>query len=159
MDDILKSLARRILALDEDEITRLIPKYRKRMDNFTPTQEWEESVIIYFIINGYRVKSAQFSEELAGYMRRKNHESEPLWAPKIRPDIRQVLTDLSGQNPEPGDQASLDSPRSPEPQTERPLLRLVGSALTGAPPTSPDSLGSDQPPAVDPQGVDPEKDN
>ncbi|MDR2423034.1 MAG: hypothetical protein LBE01_06615 [Deltaproteobacteria bacterium] len=63
LEDTLKSLARRILAMDEDELVRLIPKYRKRMDNFTPTQEWEESVIIYLIINGYRVKSAQFVEE------------------------------------------------------------------------------------------------
>jgi hypothetical protein len=93
LDDTLRSLARRILALDEEELIRLIPKYRKRMDNFSPTMDWEESVIIYFIINGYRVKSAQFSEELKGYMNRRPKDGD--WSRPTKPDIRQVLARLT----------------------------------------------------------------
>ncbi|MDR1083435.1 MAG: hypothetical protein LBP22_00915 [Deltaproteobacteria bacterium] len=127
LEDTLRSLARRILALDEDELVRLIPKYRKRMDNFTPSQEWEESVIIYFIINGFRVKSAQFSEELKGYMSRKDkdRDRQPV---TIKPDIRKV----PGRQPSKADQKSKDKPAaspakdSPEPKKpERPALRLI----------------------------------
>jgi hypothetical protein len=64
LEDSLKTIARQILALDEATLIQLLPKYRKRMENFTPTREWEESVIIYFLINGYRIKNTQFNERL-----------------------------------------------------------------------------------------------
>ncbi|MDR0549285.1 MAG: hypothetical protein LBI10_07780 [Deltaproteobacteria bacterium] len=123
LEDILRSLARRVLALDEDELVRLIPKYRKRMDNFTPTKEWEESVIIYFIINGFRVKSAQFSEELKGYMSRKNKDNE--WAPPVKPDIRQVLARLTEKSGPTASAAPANPPTDPDQKPQKPSLRLV----------------------------------
>ncbi|MDR2141424.1 MAG: hypothetical protein LBR11_06490 [Deltaproteobacteria bacterium] len=126
LEDILKSLARRVLALDEDELVRLIPKYRKRMDNFTPNQEWEESVIIYFIINGYRVKSAQYTEELKGYMNRKRKDNNA-WVPPVKPDIRQVLTRLSerpDQSPE-AEPIEAGPTQTLDPRAQRPTLRLI----------------------------------
>ncbi|MDR1872310.1 MAG: hypothetical protein LBS60_10420 [Deltaproteobacteria bacterium] len=125
LEDTIKSLARRILTLDEEELARLLPKYRKLMDNFTPSKEWEEAVIIYFMINGYRVKNAQFSEQLKVYMRGKGKNSG--WAPPVRPDIREVLAKLTEKadldNPDPPD-AEPTSPND-EPTRPRPALRLV----------------------------------
>ncbi|MDR1658621.1 MAG: hypothetical protein LBT47_13955 [Deltaproteobacteria bacterium] len=89
-EDTLQELARRILALDEETLITLIPKYRKRMDNFEPTKEWEESVIIYFLINGLRVKNAQFNERIKRYMDdlKKKDPAEDWVAP--RPDLRLI---------------------------------------------------------------------
>ena len=90
IEDTLKEIARRILALDEESLIELVPKFRKRMDNFEPTQEWEESVIIYFLINGYRIKNAQFNERIKRYMDdlKKKHPSED-WVIS-RPDLRLI---------------------------------------------------------------------
>ena len=90
IEDTLKELARRVLALDEETLISLVPKYRKRMDNFEPSQEWEESVIIYFLINGYRIKNAQFNERVKRYMEdlHKKHHGEE-WVVS-RPDLRLI---------------------------------------------------------------------
>ncbi|MDR1576729.1 MAG: hypothetical protein LBT86_00665 [Deltaproteobacteria bacterium] len=146
LDDILKLLARRILSLDEDELVRLIPKYRKLMDNFTPTQEWEESVIIYFIINGYRVKSAQFSEELKNYMNRKRLDND--WSAKIRPNIRRVLTELT----ESSRAGKIISAPLEESAPERPTLRLVSPPEPESPKTESSQL---EPKKIDPQKIAP----
>ncbi|MDR1395573.1 MAG: hypothetical protein LBK52_05340 [Deltaproteobacteria bacterium] len=135
LEEILRSLARRILALDEDELVRLIPKYRKRMENFTPNTEWEESVIIYFIINGFRVKSAQYTEELKTYIKRKNRDSG--WAKPQKPDIRQVFAKITdpgaqpnspeasaGPGPAEASGLNMEVPESSKPP-ERPDLRLI----------------------------------
>ncbi|MDR2456087.1 MAG: hypothetical protein LBE49_05785 [Deltaproteobacteria bacterium] len=90
IEDTLKELAKRIIALDEETLISLLPKYKKRMDNFEPSQEWEESVIIYFLINGFRIKNAQFNEHIKLYMadlKRKNPHFD--WAIS-RPDLRLV---------------------------------------------------------------------
>jgi hypothetical protein len=90
-EDVLKQLARSILALDEETLISLLPLYRKRMDNFEPTSEWEESVIIYFMINGCRIKNTQFNERVKLYMedlKKKGGVSDD-WAVS-RPDLRLV---------------------------------------------------------------------
>jgi hypothetical protein len=125
LEDTIKSLARRVLTLDEEELARLLPKYRKLMDNFTPSAEWEEAVIIYFMINGYRVKNAQFSEQLKVYMSRKGKDTG--WAPPVRPDIREVMSRLSERpNPSGLSLANQDPlPPNEEPTRPRPALSLV----------------------------------
>jgi hypothetical protein len=90
IEDTLKELARRVLALDEETLISLVPKFRKRMEDFEPTREWEESVIIYFIINGYRIKNAQFNERVKTYMADlKDRGPEADWVVS-RPDLRLV---------------------------------------------------------------------
>ncbi|MDR3203496.1 MAG: hypothetical protein LBV23_01955 [Deltaproteobacteria bacterium] len=90
VEDTLKKIARRIMALDEETLISLVPKYRKRMEKFEPTAEWEESVIIYFIINGYRIKNTQFNDLIQGYIeeQKKKNPNED-WAIS-RPDLRLI---------------------------------------------------------------------
>jgi hypothetical protein len=61
------------------------------METFSPTSEWEEAVIIYFLINGYRVKNAQFNNKIQDYMdeRKKNKRADTGWAAS-KPDLRLV---------------------------------------------------------------------
>ncbi len=68
IEDTLRKIARQIMALNEDCLTALLPKYKERMINFTPTTEWEESVLIYFLINGLRIKNSQFNDKIKEYV-------------------------------------------------------------------------------------------
>jgi hypothetical protein len=88
IDDVLRKIARQIMALNEDCLTALLPKYKERMLNFTPTTEWEESVLIYFLINGLRVKNTQFNDKIKDYM--MNTPEGEQSALGVRPKLRLV---------------------------------------------------------------------
>ncbi len=60
----LDRLADQILSFDEASLTSLLEEYRRKMDNFEPTREWERAVIIFFIINSMRVKNLMFNENI-----------------------------------------------------------------------------------------------
>ncbi|MDR1309852.1 MAG: hypothetical protein LBL95_08175 [Deltaproteobacteria bacterium] len=90
VEETLRQMARRLLALDEDTLISLIPKYRKRMDRFDPSPEWEEAVIIYFIINGYRIKNAQFNSKIKDYMEDLASKGPAGGFAVSRPDLRLV---------------------------------------------------------------------
>ncbi|MDR2367149.1 MAG: hypothetical protein LBF58_03425 [Deltaproteobacteria bacterium] len=90
VEDTLSQIAKNLLALDEDTLISLIPKYRKRMDRFEPTTEWEEAVIIYFIINGYRIKNAQFNNKIKDYMEELKNKKTGNGFVVSRPDLRLV---------------------------------------------------------------------
>ena len=62
LEKTLDHIAEWILGLDEASLTELLPEYKKRMDHFEPTREWEKAVIIFFLINSVRVKNALFNE-------------------------------------------------------------------------------------------------
>jgi len=64
LETALNGIADRILALDEASLASLGEKYKKRMEKFDPSKEWERSVIIFFIINAVRVKNQLFNEQL-----------------------------------------------------------------------------------------------
>ncbi|MGL4208056.1 MAG: hypothetical protein ACRCTY_01575 [Candidatus Adiutrix sp.] len=68
IEDVLKKIARQIITLNEETLTALLPKYKERMMNFAPTQQWEEAVITYFLINGLRIKNSQFNDKIKEYM-------------------------------------------------------------------------------------------
>jgi hypothetical protein len=90
VEDALKIIADKILDLDEASLVELIPKYRHRMENFEPSREWEASVLIYFIINGFRVKNAQFNERVMGYYEElKKKDPAGGWAVS-KPDLRLI---------------------------------------------------------------------
>ena len=88
IEDILNKMARQIMALNEDTLTALLPKYKDRMANFAPTQEWEESVMVYFLINGLRIKNAQFNEKMKDYA--VTDETGQVKGPYVRPRLRLV---------------------------------------------------------------------
>ncbi|MBU2550838.1 MAG: hypothetical protein KKB20_20680 [Proteobacteria bacterium] len=64
LDKVLDQIAERIISLDEASLTQLLAKYKKQMEEFQPTREWEKSVIIFFLINAVRVKNSIFNENI-----------------------------------------------------------------------------------------------
>ena len=63
-EQILDRLAEKILCLDEADLTALLPQYKRTMENFQPTREWEKAVVIYFLINAVRVKNTIFNDNV-----------------------------------------------------------------------------------------------
>ena len=86
IDDVLKKIAGQIMALNEENLTALLPKYKAIMNEFAPTREWEESVIIYFLINGLRIKNSQFNDKIKDYMASlsEHDKAETTQRPQLR---------------------------------------------------------------------------
>lgn len=87
IEDLLSKIAKQLMALNEETLTALLPKYKERMIDFAPTKEWEEAVLIYFMINGLRVKNTQFNEKIKDYAAIPD---EGLSGHHIRPRLRLV---------------------------------------------------------------------
>ena len=97
IEEALSKIARHIMALDEDTLTALLPKYKEKMLNFAPTQAWEESMLIYFIINGLRIKNSQFNEKIKDYMVTGDDGHKK--GPHIRPRLRLVRGGSAAPDP------------------------------------------------------------
>ncbi|MBI4634670.1 MAG: hypothetical protein HY742_12345 [Deltaproteobacteria bacterium] len=78
LENSLEKLAETILALDEASLTGLWEKYKRRMEHFESSKEWERSVIIFFIINAVRVKNKIFNEQI---IETQNKQKQPAPAP------------------------------------------------------------------------------
>ncbi|MDR3038068.1 MAG: hypothetical protein LBV21_02085 [Candidatus Adiutrix sp.] len=89
IEDVLSKIARQIMALNEETLTALLPRYKERMLDFAPTGAWEESVVIYFLINGLRIKNSQFNDKIKEYMGLGEH-GERCGGPHVRPRLRLV---------------------------------------------------------------------
>jgi hypothetical protein len=85
LESSLDRLAQRILDLDEVSLSSLWEKYKKRMEHFEPSKEWEKAVIIFFIINSVRAKNHIFNEQLL-----RQQETEPEKPLKRKPVLRLV---------------------------------------------------------------------
>ena len=57
-------IAENILHFDEASLTSLWAQYKNKVENFSPSDEWEKAVIIFSIINAVRAKNAIFNENL-----------------------------------------------------------------------------------------------
>ena len=78
IENSLEKLAETILALDEASLTGLWEKYKRKMERFESSKEWERSVIIFFIINAVRVKNKIFNEQI---IETQNKQKQPAPAP------------------------------------------------------------------------------
>ncbi len=88
IEEVLEKIARQVMALDEETLTALVPKYKARMNEFAPTQQWEEAVIIYFLINGLRNKNTLFNDKIKDYM--LTGQDGRVSGPHIRPRLRLI---------------------------------------------------------------------
>ncbi|KXS56701.1 MAG: hypothetical protein AMR96_01195 [Candidatus Adiutrix intracellularis] len=89
IEDVLSKIARQVMAFNEETLTALLPKYKEQMLEFTPTQAWEESVVIYFLINGLRIKNSQFNDKIRDYMG-LGENGVKTGEPHVRPRLRLV---------------------------------------------------------------------
>ena len=88
IEDLLSKIARQIMALNEETLMPLLPRYKERMLDFAPTRAWEESVLIYFLINGLRIKNSQFNDKIKEYA--SGGENGELGSGHMRPRLRLV---------------------------------------------------------------------
>ena len=77
MRKALDKLAEQILSFDEASLSGLLDEYRRKMDNFEATREWERAVIIFFIINSVRVKNLMFNENVLKKTAKGAPQGEP----------------------------------------------------------------------------------
>ncbi len=87
LESALDKMADKILNLDEASLSNLWNKYKKKMERFDTTKEWEKSVIIFFIINAIRVKNHIFNENILKLQNKGNTPAKP---PKTKPDLKLV---------------------------------------------------------------------
>jgi len=86
LEKSLEKIAETILSLDEASLASLWEKYKRRMENFEPTREWERAVIVFFLINAVRAKNQIFNDQV---MKRK--ETGPAAKPRrTSPTLRRV---------------------------------------------------------------------
>ncbi|MBU1155648.1 MAG: hypothetical protein K9L20_09310 [Desulfarculaceae bacterium] len=60
--EMVDHLADQILDLDADELNELLPEMQHRMEHCDNSQEWERSVITFFLINAVRFKCSLASK-------------------------------------------------------------------------------------------------
>ena len=92
------------MALNEETLTALLPRYKERMLDFAPTSAWEEAVVIYFLINGLRIKNSQFNDKIKEYMGEQADRGSPHVRPRLRlvKYVQEVAEDIgrdAGDNP------------------------------------------------------------
>ncbi len=78
IEQTLVKMADKILHLDEASLVNLWDKYRLRMEQADMSRDWEQAVIIFFIINAVRAKNEIFNEQI---LTRRNKPSESAGAP------------------------------------------------------------------------------
>jgi len=66
IEEVLLGLADRVLDFDEASLAQLQEKYLKKVSEFSPTRDWERSIVVYFLINSVRVKNKIFNEKVKG---------------------------------------------------------------------------------------------
>ncbi len=64
LDQALEKMAGKILGFDEASLTSLWEKYKRKMEHFEVSREWEKAVIVFFIINAVRAKNHIFNEQI-----------------------------------------------------------------------------------------------
>ena len=66
IEQVLLGLADRILDIDEASMASLQEKYLKKVADFSPSRDWERSIIVYFMISSVRVKNKIFNDRVKG---------------------------------------------------------------------------------------------
>ncbi|MGC9977372.1 MAG: hypothetical protein ABSC57_11800 [Syntrophales bacterium] len=87
LESALDRMAEKILNLEEASLTSLWEKYKRKMEHFEKTKEWEKSVIIFFIINAVRAKNHIFNENM---LELQEKHAKPDKNPRKKPDLKLV---------------------------------------------------------------------
>jgi hypothetical protein len=87
LEATLDKIAEKIIGLDEASLTGLWEKYKRKMEDFEVSREWEKSVIIFFIINSVRVKNHIFNEQI---LRQQNKKEPVIKVPPGKPDLKRI---------------------------------------------------------------------
>ncbi len=61
MDELLKQMAKKLDSLDEESLLGLWEKYARIVDNFEPTERWQEAVLVLSFIQAKLWKNQLFN--------------------------------------------------------------------------------------------------
>lgn len=61
MDKALEKMARQLMAYDEASLASLWEKYAARVQHFEPTRKWEETALVFGMIQAMRWKNQLFN--------------------------------------------------------------------------------------------------
>ncbi len=75
MEELLKKLAKQLIAIDEASLTSLWNKYYRMVMRFEPTKKWEEAVLILCMIQAVKWKNQLFNTKLVEHTQTKNRFS------------------------------------------------------------------------------------
>ena len=97
MDRMLRKLAKQLNTLDEASLMGLWNDYARRVQTFEPTQEWEEDVLIFSLLQAIAWKNQLFNYQMSASYTPDNKGMAPLFP-------------MPGKTPNPDEpQASDDS--------------------------------------------------
>jgi hypothetical protein len=120
LENALQKLARQLVAFDEASLMDLWEKYAEAVRQFEPTRRWEESVLIFGLIQAVRMKNQLFNHNLAA-----SRQPAPTGA-------ELGMLDLTAPPPPQGGAQAQPQPRRQErPEAARTPLR--GSVRQGKP--------------------------
>ncbi len=78
MEELLKKLAKQLLAMDEASLTTLWNKYYNIVMKFEPTKRWEEAAVILCMIQAIKWKNQLFNIKLISHTQAKKRFSTDL---------------------------------------------------------------------------------
>ena len=119
IEDKLKAIVKEVLKLDERDLLALLPTFHSRIEEFQSISEWEEACILYFLINGVRIKSIQLADRVQQINSRHRKRTER--DPEKKDDGVEKRAALRPVSPQPG--GGSESPAFPP--RARPVLTLV----------------------------------
>ena len=88
MEKILKKLADQLNSLDEASLINLWDHYFEKVQQFTPSREWEEDILILSLIQSVRWKNQLFNHCLALHAQGKPRTKPQESAQSVRPVSR-----------------------------------------------------------------------
>lgn len=103
MEKALLKLARQLNAYDEASLSDLWNKYESKVANFEPTREWEESAVVFGMIQSIRLKNHLFNHHWGSSNAPDNMTGKP--APGVSED--ELFS--SGKSASPKEESGPDS--------------------------------------------------
>ncbi len=77
MERMLLKMARQLNAYDEASLMSLWEKYATVVENFEPSQRWEEAALVFSLIQSVRLKNQLFNQHLAAGAARASDRNLP----------------------------------------------------------------------------------
>ncbi len=90
MEKELRKLADELNNLDEASLISLWDKYYERVQTFTPSQEWEEDILILSMIQAVRWKNQLFNHCLSQNSEEKSEDKKSLIRPVRRNKVKKT---------------------------------------------------------------------
>jgi len=120
LENALDKLARQLVAFDEASLMDLWEKYAEQVRQFEPTRRWEESALIFGLIQAVRMKNQLFNYNLSASRQpgapAPSLEMLDLTAPQGQPGAQPASARDSAASEKPGRATAKGSVRQSKPK-------------------------------------------